>query len=267
MYEEEIAKIKAARDKRVPVPVDQLPEIIYQAKPVQPEMAPGVGSNHVDPKKAFRLKYKYLKKLQHAYLSGNMKALSEARVYHNNQVQAADAPKWNLNGKAVDRFKIMEYLIAAVSSGKLLGELCHGNGGFPTLNTVMQWTKLHPDFGSALEIAEEVQAQYFADEALGKIRNADRSEAGLVKVQHDALMKRASLQADKFKEKQIIRTEDITRKTEPELKAQLKALIEQYPELFSDELAASLGSPKHHDRPILAESIQDPEESIEKLAD
>lgn len=203
-------------------------------------------------KRLFPLKNKYLTTIRSLNAKGRKSQAKLLQENHEARLQNAAARKWKIRGKEVDRYTMMKWVVEQMAAGQLISDICNGKDGMPSLQTVFAWQNEHPEFKKAVKLAKEIQAQVFADEALQGVRKAEVSEAKLVKVQHDALMKRAALQSDEFKDKQVIQQETKTTSDPKELEQQLLAILRSDPDLANivkRELGAdaipALAAPEH----------------------
>jgi hypothetical protein len=156
---------------------------------------------------------------------------------HNMKLRlrkSAEADRFKVGEEVLTRFQFMEYLCWCVSEGRTLSKLCTGLNGTPTMIEVNKWRQWHPDFDHDLQIAEKIQATVLADEALDIARDvsADKDEVNRAKFQHKALMDRAALQDEKFRQKQVIQTEDLNKKDEVEIKRQLVMMLQNNPKIL-----------------------------------
>ena len=148
--------------------------------------------------------------------------------------KSADADRYVVGETVLTRFQFMEYLCWCVSEGRTLSKLCTGLHGTPTMIEITKWRQWHPDFDHDLQVAEKIQASVLADEALDIARDvmADKDELAKAKFQHKALMERAALQDEKFRQKQVIQTEDLNKKDETEIKRQLVMMLQNNPKIL-----------------------------------
>ena len=142
-------------------------------------------------------------------------------------LQQSTIPCYKIDDVAVDRHQYMAYVVWAVSEGKRISEVCLGIKGMPSLLEVYKWRQMYPDFAIDLQTAEEIQGQVFADRALEIAEKVEvKEDIPVAKFKHRVLMERASLQAEKFRPKQVIQTEDLDHKDVADLKRQLKVLLQ-----------------------------------------
>jgi len=145
----------------------------------------------------------------------------------NRILQQSTIPCYKIDNVAVDRHQYMAYVVWAVSEGKRISEVCLGIKGMPSLLEVYKWRQMYPDFAIDLQAAEEIQGQVFADRALEIAEKVEEKEdIPVAKFKHRVLMERASLQAEKFRPKQVIQTEELENKNVSDLKRQLKVLLQ-----------------------------------------
>lgn len=233
--EEELARVKAIREGQP------------QAEPEVTRMPKGI-SHHAEGKALFPLKNRYLKKIKSLSAKGNANSYEAngLRLAHKERLQNAASKSWVLKGKEVDRYTMMKYIIETLSSGTLLIDICDGTPGMPSVSTVYTWQKEHPDFGKAMKMAKEVQAQYFADKGLKAVTEEyDPKSAALAKNKHDAYLKRAALQSPDFRERQAAPPEPDVPQDLESMQARLMELIQANPDVLPpgmrEALQASLG--------------------------
>lgn len=212
--------------------------------------------NNVVPNASVKLQEQYNKKYEASIMSGPKKIgkLSQLRDrnWHNNswammnstvedlevvnrRINAEPHEKiFNLNGQMVDRKTISNYLLFVVSSGGLLSEVANGQDGMPTMLEVYHWRKTDINFDNALLDAETVQAHVFADTALACVLDGNREDANLNRYQHDALLTRAGMQAERFREKRYSEVVDATPKTKEELLQSAVRLFKSKPEALQN---------------------------------
>jgi hypothetical protein len=169
-------------------------------------------------------------------------------AYERMAANAAD-PIFRIGEEYVNRYQFMDYLIWALGEGHSLDSICKGRDGTPSLLEIDRWSSIHPDFANSLKSAKRVQAIRLADKAIGvvdkaveAIESADDKDAMLLakgklsaaKIQHDVYMKRAALDNEDFRDKQVIQTEDLSKKNETELKRQAIALLMANPLLLEE---------------------------------
>lgn len=136
---------------------------------------------------------------------------------------------YRIQDEPANRYQMMQYIPWAITEGKTLRDICRGVNGTPTMLEVARWLQYYPDFRRELEVAENIQAHVFADQAqeivMGLHSDAEKGEIAVAKVQSNFLMQRAALQSEKFREKKVIQTENLDNKNEAEVKRKLKMLL------------------------------------------
>jgi len=154
-----------------------------------------------------------------------------------NESTDAKEKRFLVAGDYVDRYDCMEYLVAMVSEGSRLSDLCKEDE-MPTLREVAHWRKWHAEFEREMKLAESCRGLRSGERAEKLAEDATNDDnAAIVKLKYEALSKTAArLNAD-FQEKKIIQTEDITNKMSYEqIAEEIKALTKQFPALktFTD---------------------------------
>ena len=136
---------------------------------------------------------------------------------------------YRIQDEPANRYQMMQYIPWAVTEGKTLRDICRGVNGTPTMLEVARWLQYYPDFRRELEVAENIQAHTFVDQAqeiiMGLHSDAEKGEIAVAKAQSGFLMQRAALQSEKFREKKVIQTENLDNKNEAEVKRKLKMLL------------------------------------------
>jgi hypothetical protein len=149
---------------------------------------------------------------------------------------AADArdPIYLIADEWVNRFQFMNYIVWQVSEGEmLLKDVCKGRDGMPSMLEVHKWLDLHPDFNRAMRAAERVQAAVFKDKAQEIVMAcSDKDMVPVAKLQSNFFMKVAALQDEKFRDKQVIQTQDLDKRDERDLKRQLLNLLMANPDVI-----------------------------------
>jgi len=190
-------------------------------------------------------------KLSETALTKKACGLNNYRSAFERMAANAADPIFRIGEDYVNRYQFMDYLIWALGEGHSLESICKGKDGTPSLLEIDRWSTIHPDFGNSLKSAKRVQAIRLADKAIQVIDKAvvavdsasDKDEMliakgklSAAKLQHDVYMKRAALDNEDFRDKQVIQTEDLSKKTETDLKRQALALLMQHQGLI-EELA------------------------------
>ena len=218
-----------------------------QVDPAQPEFpkAPPLTAKGLkqeeklsDPKRLFRLKG-YQKRIGEATHKGFTPKAQELIHRQTLSLQDAEAKTWVVEGKQVDRYEAMKWIVEQLSAGKTYREILAPNQftRLPTMQTVYAWKAMHPDFGKALKRAKEIQAEVFADRALEIVLDEEVGKnAPLVKVKHDALMKRAALQSPEFREKAPAPPDPPNPDSLREQQQQLAELLRNNPQILTPEL-------------------------------
>lgn len=191
-------------------------------------------------------------------------AMMDARVSDleviDKRLKAHEEDKiFMLNGEPVNRIIIKRYLVLVVSSGALLSEIATGRNGMPTMLEIHRWRQDDVNFAAALDDAEGVQAQVFADTALASVMDGSRETANLNRYQHDALLLRAGMQAERFREKRFAQIETVESKSKEELMQDALRILKSKPELLNTMKSAVSTLEEKKDEPVAA---PDPEETF-----
>jgi hypothetical protein len=154
-------------------------------------------------------------------------------VYKRLAGDARD-PIYRIGDEWVNRYQFMDYLVWTVSENKfLLKDICQGKDGMPSMMEVIRWRDLHPDFDHALRVADRAQAAIFADKATEEIEKVtDKDEVPVAKLKSQYFMKRAALGDERFRDKQVIQTQDLDKRDEHEMKRQLFNILMSKPGLI-----------------------------------
>ena len=215
----------------------ELPDGLVQVENPAPISAT-TASSRLSAKKMFPLRNKYLAKIKSLNAKGKTYEATGLMQAQHARLQNAGAKTWRTpDGKEVDRYHMMKYIVDQIGRGKLISHICSGSHGMPSLQTVIAWKEEHPDFKQALNAAKKIQAIVLAEEGLQNLRDADKTEASLAKAQFEGLLRWAALGNEDFKEKQVIQTENLAQSSVDELKAQLASILKDNPGLLPPELA------------------------------
>lgn len=158
---------------------------------------------------------------------------------HNNSIArakaAADEELWTINDKKYDRYNMMALLVAMVSEGYSLVEICDDDA-YPSLSEVRSWEKNHPQFVEDMRFAETLRGERLAERGLKALTDLECNEeasandikkAGLV---HESLTKHAAFFNKKYTPKAVQQVEDITDKlSEEQARQRLMAIIRENP--------------------------------------
>jgi hypothetical protein len=152
----------------------------------------------------------------------------------------AKEKRYVLDGLKVDRFEVMQFIVAMVSEGMSCVELCKAEG-MPTLLELKHWKRWHKDFDTELRLAEEVRGERYGEQATQVAMDAGGDEnAALVKLKHEALKTAAARLNSDFQEKKVIETKDTTEnQTYDQLLERWRILVKQNPDIKT--LADSIG--------------------------
>ncbi len=140
------------------------------------------------------------------------------------------------------RYEVMEYLVGCMEmSGMSLEELLASHeqevneygAAFPTLAEVRRWEKFHPEFAKAMKFAEEIRGEILTEAAVRTVLDSPETrDPRRIKLEYDALKNHGAILNPKFKDKQVIQTEDITdNMTREQLLAQIKAMADKHKEI------------------------------------
>jgi len=183
-------------------------------------------------------------KLRFGYFTPEQRVAVKARhdQMRRHEQAKADEVLWAVDGKEYNRFGMMELLVALVSGGGDLVEVC-SDKEFPSLAEVRSWYKWHPDFRTAMEEAKEIRGEILGEKGLkvlmdlGKDENGesvpfDPQEVTLAKAQRDALASHAArLNPDYVEKKVFEHREQIADRSIDELMAMNREMLRQHPAL------------------------------------
>lgn len=147
-----------------------------------------------------------------------------------------------VNGKAFTIYQMMEYIIAQVSSGESLPDVCN-DPGMPDMKTIYSWFDNHPEFERDYYRAEEIRGHRMGEEALEVARRADRVNVNAQKLTVETLSKFAARSNRRFQDKQVIeKPDEFANLTIDQIHARIARMLEANP-----SLAGALGN-----HPLLA---------------
>lgn len=234
----------------------------------EPKLPPMPSNNLPEPPQILDTRQAANKyKLNEAALTKKACGLNGYRSAYERMAAKASDPIFRIDEDWVNRFQFMDYLIWAIGDGHKMEEICKGRDGTPSLLEVARWADIHPDFGLGLKNAKKVQAIRLADRAIDVVDTAakevmqagDRDEMlmakaklGAAKVQHDVYMKRAALDNEDFRDKQVIQTEDLGKKNEGELKRQLVQML-----MGNQDLVMEIANKALADKTVDGEVVQE----------
>jgi hypothetical protein len=160
--------------------------------------------------------------------------LADINAMQERLRKRAEEDRYVVRNQALTRFQFMEYLCWCVTQGKVLSKICTGMNGTPSMIEIAKWRQWHPDFDHDMQVAEKIQANVFADEALEIARDVipDKEAIAAARFTHKALMERAALQDEKFRQKQVIQTENLNDKNDVEIKRQLVMMLQNNPKVL-----------------------------------
>jgi len=135
-------------------------------------------------------------------------------------------------GEPADRFEYMLFIVAMVSEGMQVTDICELEGS-PTLLEVRHWRKWHSNFDKELKEAEACRGERLGEESLQvALDTTDESNAAIAKLKSETLAKAAARLNSEFQERKLIQTEDITdHQTYEQLMSRWNTLSKQFPEL------------------------------------
>jgi hypothetical protein len=141
--------------------------------------------------------------------------------------------EWIVDGKILNRQKMMVYINALVASGTSLPELCDQRG-MPTMQEVYTWFDNHPEFLRDYDRAEEIRAHRMGEKAREIGENTDRENVQADKLKVDVLLRAAARGNKRFQEKQIVEQRDEYASMTPEqIRERVRRMLEADPALNS----------------------------------
>lgn len=139
--------------------------------------------------------------------------------------------EWIVDGKILNRTKMMGYIVAMVESGASLPETCDVRG-MPTMGEVYSWFDNHPDFLKAYERAEEVRAHRLGERAVYIGENTDRENVQADKLKVDVLLRAAARGNKRFQEKTVVEQKDeYSSMTVEQVRERVRRMLEADPSL------------------------------------
>jgi hypothetical protein len=209
----------------------------------------------------FKVSAKQLKEsyeLRLAAQFGDRKAKERLELYNRRMKELRKMDykqEWIVDGKILNRQKMMVYINALVASGTSLPELCDQRG-MPTMQEVYSWFDNHPEFLRDYDRAEEIRAHKLGEKALDIGINTDRENVQADKLKVDVLLRAAARGNKRFQDKQVIEQKDeFANMSTEQLRAQVKRMIEADPSLSS--VATQMLDAAPIELPELPNSTQD----------
>jgi hypothetical protein len=209
----------------------------------------------------FRVSAKQLKEsyeLRLAAQFGDRKAKERLELYNRRMKELRKMDykqEWIVDGKILNRQKMMVYINALVASGTSLPELCDQRG-MPTMQEVYSWFDNHPEFLRDYDRAEEIRAHKLGEKALDIGINTDRENVQADKLKVDVLLRAAARGNKRFQEKQIVEQRDEYASMTPEqIRERVRRMLEADPALSS--VATQMLDADPIESPELPNSTQD----------
>lgn len=187
----------------------------------------------------FKVSPKQLKKsydLRMAALGGDRLAKGRLEAYKKRmkeQRKMAYAQEWIVDGLILNRQKMMQYIVAQVSMGNSLPEICDVRG-MPSMQEVYSWFDNHPDFLKDYDRAEEIRGHRMGEKAIEIAKDTDRENVSADKLKVETLLKAAARANKRYQEKQIVETRDEYASMSPDqVRARVRAMLEADPSLLA----------------------------------
>jgi hypothetical protein len=163
--------------------------------------------------------------------AASKKRLASYNRQRRERMLEANNKDWMVDGRAYNRYNIMDVIVTRVAAGESLPHVCDHNG-MPSILTVYSWFKNHPNFEKAMVDAEAVRAHILGEKALEIAMDTDRENVAADKLKVETLSKFAARGNARFQDKQTIQTVDeYSTMTEQQIKDRIQALLRANPEL------------------------------------
>jgi hypothetical protein len=187
----------------------------------------------------FKVSKKQLKesyRLREAAQFGDRKAKDRLGDYNRRMKELRKMDykeEWIVDGKILNRQKMMVYINAIVASGTSLPELCDTRG-MPTMQEVYTWFDNHPDFLRDYDRSEEIRAHRMGEKAREIGENTDRENVNADKLKVEVLLKAAARGNKRFQDKQVIEQKDeYASMTTEQIRDRVRRMLEADPSLKS----------------------------------
>ncbi len=216
----------------------------------------------------FKVSKKQLKEsyeLRLAAQFGDRKAKDRLEFYNRRMKELRKMDykqEWIVDGKILNRKKMMLYIVTQISEGISLPELCAVRG-MPTMQEIYSWFDNHPDFLREYERAEEIRGHRLGEKALDIGVNTDRENVAADKLKVDVLLRHAARSNRRYQDKQVIEQKDeYASMTIEQIKERVRRMLEADPSLRSALGASGLQDDLGNGEPLPALSVQslDPDE-------
>lgn len=216
----------------------------------------------------FKVSKKQLKEsyeLRLAAQFGDRKAKERLALYNRRMKELRKMDykqEWIVDGKILNRKKMMLYIVTQISEGISLPELCEVRG-MPTMQEIYSWFDNHPDFLREYERAEEIRGHRLGEKALDIGINTDRENVQADKLKVDVLLRHAARSNKRFQDKQVIEQKDeYAQMTVEQIRDRVRRMLEADPSLKSVLDASGLQDGLGTATPLPALSVQslDPDE-------
>lgn len=167
---------------------------------------------------------------------GGPKEKRRLRAYNRAQKERkmeAGVNLWVVNGKPLNRYKMMEWIVSQTAAGELLSDLCK-KANMPSMLQVYAWFDNHPEFETQYRRAERARGHLLGDEVERTARNTDRENVSADKLKCEILGKAAARLNERFQDKAVVQNQDDYSKLSIEqIRERIKRMVENNPELTS----------------------------------
>lgn len=165
---------------------------------------------------------------------GNEKDKKELAAYRRRRKERmleASNKDWMIQGKARNRYWVMENIVSRVAAGESLPSICRSEE-YPSIQQVYAWFKCHPDFEKVYREAEEVRGHLLGEQALEIALTTDRENVAADKLKIETLSKFAARANNRFQDKAVQQNiDEYSTMTSEQIKQRIKALLAANPEL------------------------------------
>ena len=165
---------------------------------------------------------------------GNEKSKKRLAEYNKRrrerQLEAGSASYW-VDGRKLNRYGVMEYVVVQMANGMSLPEICQ-IWGIPSMVEIYSWEDNHPDFKRDLRRAEEIRGHILGEKALEIAMSTDRENVTADKLRVETLSKAAARSNQRFQDKVVQQNvDDLSSMSETQIRERIARMLEANPDL------------------------------------
>lgn len=159
-------------------------------------------------------------------------ALATHRAARERAMLDASTPAWKYEGKEWNRYQMMELMVARVSEGEDLVDIC-SDPALPTLREVRSWYKNHPDFLREMQEALECRGDHVMAKARKAVESVEeKDDVPAAKLKMEFYEREAARLNSEHQNKTVVKKEgELDNLNEDQLKMRLKAIMAAHPGL------------------------------------